>query len=145
MDSAPPLQFRLAWSLHIHPAMLARPTVVAAKVLGLAIRVHRELGPGLLESAYEACLVREFVLSGLDFARQVPVPIIYRGVPVDCAYRADLIVDRELLLEIKSVNELSPIHHAQVLTYLKLLGLRQGMLMNFNSRRLVDGLRNVLL
>jgi GxxExxY protein len=125
--------------------VLARPTALAEKVIGLAIRVHRELGPGLLESTYESCLVQEFVLNAVDFARQVPVPVIYRGLEIDCAYRADLIVEGDLLIEVKSVDRLAPIHHAQVVTYLKLLGLHQGMLMNFNSRRLVDGLRNVLL
>jgi len=124
--------------------VLVRPTVLAAKVIGLAIRVHRNLGPGLLESAYEACLAQEFTLGGIEFGRQMPVPVLYRGLAIDCAYRADMIVDGTLLLEIKSVNEFSSIHQAQVLTYLKLLGLRQGMLMNFNRNRLVDGIRNVL-
>ena len=107
--------------------------------------MHQELGPGLLESTYESCLVQEFVLDGVEFIRQVPVPVTYRGLTLDCAYRADLVIEGELLLEIKSVDQLAPIHQAQLLTYLKLLGLRQGMLMNFNCRRLVDGLRNVLL
>jgi GxxExxY protein len=125
--------------------MLARPTGLARRVIGCAIEVHRSLGPGLLESAYEQCLVHELTTCELPFARQVPVPLIYKGTAIDCSYRADLVVGEQLLLELKSVDELAPIHDAQVITYLKLLGLRQGMLMNFNSLKLVDGLRNFLL
>lgn len=125
--------------------MLVRPSALAETVIGCAIKVHRTLGPGLLESAYERCLAHELARSKIPYARQVPVPMMYDGVALKCAYRADLIVDGSLLIEIKSVDKLAPIHRAQVLTYLKLLGLRQGMIMNFNSRRLVDGLRNVLL
>lgn len=125
--------------------MLIRSTPLAEKVIGCAIEVHKALGPGLLESAYEQCLARELLLSGLAFAVQMPVPMTYKGVPVECVYRADIVVEDELLLEIKSVERLMPIHDAQVLTYLKLLHLKQGMLMNFNERRLVDGLKNILL
>jgi GxxExxY protein len=110
-----------------------------------AIEVHQALGPGLLESAYEACLVRELVLHEVQCVRQFRIPLNYKGTSIQCAYRADLIVASELLLEVKSVDRLLPIHEAQVITYLRLLGLKQGMLMNFNSRRLVDGLKNILL
>jgi GxxExxY protein len=125
--------------------VLLRPSELAERVIRCAIKVHRALGPGLMESAYEACLAHELTRCEIPFARQVSVPVKYDDVVLDCAYRADLVVDRVLLLEIKSVEALAPIHHAQVLTYLKLLGLRQGIIMNFNSRRLVDGLKNILL
>ncbi len=124
--------------------MLARPSPLVHQVIGCAIQVHRRLGPGLLESAYEACLVQELTQNKVAFTQQVPVPIAYDGAEVDCSYRADLVIEGVLLLELKSVERVLPIHLAQVLTYLKLLDLRQGLLINFNVTRLVDGLRNVL-
>ena len=114
------------------------------KVIGCAIEVHRSLGPGLLESAYQHCLAREFVLHDLKSVWQTPLPIAYKGVHLECGYRIDCIVENELLLELKTVERILPIHHAQVLTYLKLLKLKQGLLINFNSRRLVDGLKSLL-
>ena len=134
----------LAVALQCEPAMLARPSELARRVIGCAIDVHRGLGPGLLESSYEAGLVYEFTHRDISFRRQVPVPMTYKGAHLDCAYRADFVVEGVLLLEVKSVEKLIPIHDAQLLTYLKLLDLHQGMLMNFNERRLVDGLRNIL-
>lgn len=113
-------------------------------VIGCAIEVHRELGPGLLESAYERCLARELELRGLRFELQVPLPILYKGMSIDCAYRLDVVVESELLLELKSVEHLLPIHDAQVITYLKLAGMPQALLMNFNVRRLKDGLKSFL-
>lgn len=113
-------------------------------VIGSAIEVHRTLGPGLLESAYESCLVHELTARSVQFRRQVPVPMTYKGTLVKCVYRADLIVENELLLELKSVDRLLPVHQSQVLTYLKLIDLPQGLIINFNVRRLVEGLRNVL-
>jgi GxxExxY protein len=124
--------------------MLARPSELARRVIGCAIDVHRGLGPGLLESSYEAGLVYEFTHREIGFRRQVAVPMSYKGAHLDCAYRADFVVEGVLLLEIKSVDRLLPVHDAQVLTYMKLLDIRQAMLMNFNERRLVDGLRNFL-
>jgi GxxExxY protein len=124
--------------------LLARPSPLVEKVIGCAIEVHRHLGPGLLESAYTTCLSHEFQLAGLKFSRQVEVPITYKGTYISCGYRADLIVEDVMLLELKSIDRLLPIHQAQVLTYMKLLGLRQGLLINFNARRLTDGLRNLL-
>ena len=124
--------------------MLARPSDLTRSVIGCAIEVHRQLGPGLLESAYTACLVHELIAHDIAFRRQVTVPLVYKGTPVDCGYRADLLVESELLLELKSVDQLLPLHQAQVLTYLKLLDLHQALIINFNVRRLVDGLRNVL-
>jgi len=125
--------------------VLVLESALAKQTIGCAIKVHKTLGPGLLESAYELCLAHELSRHGVGFRRQVPVPVAYEGLSLDCAYRADLIVEGVLLLEIKSVEHIAPVHHAQVLTYLKLLGLRQGMLMNFNSTRMIDGIKNFLL
>jgi len=113
-------------------------------VIGCAIEVHRTLGPGLLESAYEACLASELTDHILNYRRQVLVPIVYKGRVVDCRYRADFIVEDQLLIELKSIDLVLPIHTAQVLTYLKLVELQQALIINFNVTRLVDGLRNVL-
>ena len=115
------------------------------KVIGLAIAVHRELGPGLLESAYEECLCYELKDRGIAFTRQVPLAVNYKGVRLDCGYRIDLIVDRTLLLEIKAVEKLLPIHDAQILTYLRLSRIRVGLLMNFNTVVLRDGIRRIVL
>ena len=117
---------------------------LAEKVIGCAIDVHRTLGPGLLENVYEQCLAHEFALHGLKSAWQVPLPIAYKGVYLACGYRVDCVVENELLVELKTVERLLPIHYAQTLTYLKLLRLRQALLINFNSRRLVDGLKSFL-
>ena len=103
------------------------------KVIGLAIEVHRQLGPGLLESAYEECLCLELKEAGLAFRRQVPLPIIYKSIHLDCGYRLDVLIEDRLILELKSVEGLLPIHEAQVLTYMKLGGVRTGLLLNFNS------------
>ena len=113
-------------------------------MIGLAIEVHRALGPGLLESAYARCLGRELTIANLRYATEVTVPVRYKDLVLDHGNRADLIVEDELLLEIKSVDVLLPIHSAQTLTYLKMSGLRQALLFNFNERRLVDGLRSFL-
>jgi GxxExxY protein len=125
--------------------MLARPSALAEIVIGSAIEVHRALGPGLFESAYESCLAVEFTTRGVRFSRQVPVPVNYKGRALHLGYRADFVVDDTILLELKTVERLIPLHKAQVITYLKLLGLRQGLIFNFNSERLVDGMRNILL
>jgi GxxExxY protein len=115
------------------------------RVIGLAIGVHRELGPGLLESAYEECLCFELKQSGIDFSRQMPLAIVYKGIQLDCGYRLDIVVQKDLILEIKSVNQLMPIHDAQLLTYLKLSGHKVGLLMNFNTVFLKDGIRRFVL
>lgn len=124
--------------------MLINASPLVEKVIGCAIEVHRTLGSGLLESAYDFCLTHEWQLSGINFRRQVEVPVVYRGTRLNCGYRVDFVVEDTLLIEIKSIDRLLPIHQAQVMTYMRLLDLHQGLLMNFNSRRLVDGLRNVL-
>jgi GxxExxY protein len=114
------------------------------QVIGCAIEVHKALGPGLLESTYQRCLAHEFDLRGLRSVWQAPLPVAYKGVHLDCGYRVDCVVERELVLELKTVEHVLPIHHAQILTYLKLLKIRQGLLINFNSKRLVDGLKSFL-
>jgi len=120
-------------------------TPLGRTVIGCAIEVHSALGPGLLESVYERGLAREFQARGLSFQEQVAVPICYKGLNLDCGYRVDFVVERELIVELKSVERLIPVHQAQMLTYLKLMHLRQGFLINFNVGRLVDGVKSFLL
>ena len=115
------------------------------KVIGLAIEVHRQLGPGLLESAYEECLCLELQEAGLAFRRQVPLSITYKSIRLDCGYRLDLLIEDQLILELKSVEGLLPIHEAQVLTYMRLSGVRTGLLLNFNSAVLKNGIRRLML
>lgn len=115
------------------------------RVLGLAIDVHRALGPGLLESAYERCLLYELTEAGLDAVSQVPIPVRYRGVQIECGYHADIIVGQTLLLELKSVACIEPVHEAQMITYLKLAGIKTGLLINFNVKRLRNGIRRFVL
>ena len=114
-------------------------------MLDAATKVHRELGPGLLESAYEECLCYELKVSDVGFRRQVPLPIVYKSVKLDCGYRMDLVVEERLVVELKTVERILPIHEAQVLTYLKLSGLRTALLLNFNSALLRDGIRRFVL
>ena len=116
---------------------------LSERVLGACIDVHRHLGPGLLESAYEQCLCHELSLMGLSFARQRPLPVTYKGVTLDCGYRLDVVVEEKLVLELKAVDHLLPVHKAQVLTYLKLAGLSVGLLVNFNTPALRDGIRRL--
>jgi GxxExxY protein len=109
------------------------------RVIGAAIEVHRALGPGLLESAYEECLCHESHLQGISFERQPPLPVAYKDVKLDCGYRLDLIVENKLILEIKCVERLLPVHEAQLLTYLKMTGMRVGLILNFNVSILTRG------
>jgi len=109
-------------------------------ILGAAVAVHRALGPGLLESAHQECLCYELSKRGVQFQRQVPLPIRYREVSLDCGYRLDIVVEAEVIVELKSVATLLPIHEAQLLTYLRLSGIRVGLLLNFNVARLKDGI-----
>ncbi len=115
------------------------------KVIGLAIEVHRQLGPGLLESAYEECLCYELVKAKFVFQRQVALPIVYKSVRLDCGYRLDLVVENRLILEVKTVERLMPIHEAQVITYMRLSGIPTGLLLNFNSVVLKHGIRRLML
>jgi len=114
-------------------------------IIGLAMRVHTRLGPGLLESAYERCLCHEFDRNALAYARQVDLPLDYDGVLLDCGYRADIIVNNEVILELKSVEHILPLHEAQLLTYLRLSRCRIGLLLNFNTSLLKDGIRRRVL
>ena len=113
-------------------------------MIGAAIEVHRQLGPGLLESAYEACLAYELAQRGLDAWRQVELPVVYKGAKVDCGYRIDLLVGNEVVVEVKSVQALLPVHESQLLSYLKLSGRRVGLLINFNVEILKLGLRRLV-
>jgi len=114
-------------------------------IIGAAIEVHRHLGPGLLESAYEECLCHELHLRGLTFQRQVDLPVVYKGLQLDCGYKIDLIVNQEVLLELKSVEGILPVHEAQLLTYMKLSGKHVGLSINFNVPVLTRGItRRVL-
>jgi GxxExxY protein len=123
--------------------MLISPSPLERKVIGCAIEVHKALGPGLLESAYQQCLGREFVECGIGFRREVLLPLRYRDLTLESAYRVDFIIEGVLVLEIKCVEHLLPVHTAQLLTYLRLLDLHHGLLMNFNETTLVKGLRSV--
>ncbi len=116
---------------------------ITETIIGAAIDVHRELGPGLLESAYQACLAYELMQRNVMFARQVPLPVRYRDVRLDCGYRLDFLVEERVIVEIKAVDVLAPIHRAQVITYLKLLKCPVGLLMNFNVTALRQGLRRL--
>ena len=115
------------------------------KVIGCAIEVHRLLGPGLLESAYQRCLLLELRNLGLAVETEVPMPVNYKGETLDCGYRADIVVDKSLILELKAVETILPIHQAQILTYMKLSGVHLGLLINFHQTRLVDGLKRFIL
>lgn len=123
---------------------LERINQVTEAIIGAAIAVHRELGPGLLESAYEACLAYELAERGLAVERQKELPINYRGITVDCGYRIDLLVEGIVIVELKAVERLDPIHEAQLLSYLKLSGCRAGLLINFNVRLLKNGVRRLV-
>ena len=114
-------------------------------IIGLAIEVHRGLGPGLLESAYEECLCFELAAHRLPFLRQVPLQVQYKSVRLECGYRMDIVVDRTVVLELKTVERLLPVHDAQILTYLRLSGLRAGLLLNFNVPVLRQGLKRLVL
>lgn len=115
------------------------------KIIGYAIEVHRLLGPGLLESAYEECLCYELGQSGLAFRRQVPLPVVYKSIRLDCGYRMDVVVEDHVILEIKTAERLIPIHEAQLLTYMKLSGIPTGLLLNFHAAVLKDGVRRMML
>jgi GxxExxY protein len=115
------------------------------QVIGALIEVHRALGPGLLESAYEACLCHELGMRGLAFDRQRPVGIAYKGLIIDCGYRLDVLVEGRILVELKAIERLLPLHSAQILTYMKLSAVRTGLLVNFNVTSLRQGLRRLSL
>ena len=115
------------------------------QIIGRAMRVHTRLGPGMLEKTYERCLCVELDRSGLPYANQVDMPLLYDGVRLDCGYRVDIIVRNEVLLELKSVQDILPIHKAQLLSYMKLLDVPLGLLINFHELKLVDGVARMIL
>ncbi len=117
---------------------------ITENIIGAAIEVHRALGPGLLESAYEACLTFKLAQRGLKVEQQKPLPVVYRDVKLDCGYRLDLLVEEAVIVEGKAIDRLIPIHQAQLLSYLKLSGCKVGLLINFNVRVLKDGIRRVV-
>jgi GxxExxY protein len=114
-------------------------------ILGLAIEVHRQLGPGLLETVYEECLCLELRQGGLKVERQLALPIVYKSIRLDGGYRLDIVVERQVIIEIKAVERLLSVHEAQMLTYMKLSGMRVGLLLNFNTTVLKDGIRRLTL
>ena len=116
---------------------------LSGTVIGCAIEVHRELGPGLLESTYEQCLARELVLAGLAFKLQHPISVEYKGITLDCGYRVDVLVENRLILELNSVNKIEGIHQAQLLTYMKLADIELGLLINFNVEILKNGIKRL--
>jgi GxxExxY protein len=133
-------------TLHIHrgDTKARRFEDLTDRVIGACIEVHRALGPGLLESAYEECLSHELALREVGFERQKPLAVEYKAVRLDCGYRMDLVIENRLVLELKAVDQLLPVHDAQVLTYLKLTGLSEGLLINFNVPVLKEGLRRLV-
>ena len=116
---------------------------LTGKIIGAAIEIHRALGPGLLESAYEACLIYELRLRKLKVEPQKSMPVFYKDVMLDCGYRADIVVEEQVIIEIKSVSSLAPIHAAQLLSYLKLSNCKIGLLINFNVKVLKEGIRRI--
>jgi len=114
---------------------------ISHTIVGLAIDVHRALGPGLLESAYEECLCCEMDMAGMTYQRQKPLPLVYKNRKLDCGYRLDAVVENCIILELKSIESILPIHEAQLITYLRLSGIRLGLLMNFNVPVMKQGIR----
>ena len=114
------------------------------KIIGAAIEVHKTIGPGLLESAYEKCLCRELTLRAISFENQVPLPLVYKGEKLDCRYQMDLVVENAIIIELKACEKIEPIHHAPLLTYLKLSGLNLGLLLNFNVPVMRDGITRIV-
>jgi GxxExxY protein len=116
---------------------------ITEKIIGAAITVHKELGPGLLESTYESCLAFELTQMGLKVEQQKALPVVYKNVELECGYRIDLLVEEKVIVELKTVDKLMPIHFAQLISYLKLSGCKIGLLANFNEVRIKDGIRRI--
>ncbi len=124
---------------------MKREDELSKLIIGAAIEVHKQLGPGLLESAYEECLAYEFRLRQIPFERQKPLPVVYKGVKLECGYRLDFLVGDLVIVELKSVADFNPVHEAQVITYLKLSQLKLALLLNFNVRLMKDGIKRIIL
>ena len=118
---------------------------ITRKIIGCAIEVHKNLGPGLLESAYEECLAFELNKTGLSIKRQIPAPVVYKDVKLECGYRIDILVENLVIIELKVVDEINPVHQAQILTYLKFSNMKFGLLINFNVTILKNGIRRFIL
>jgi GxxExxY protein len=118
---------------------------LSKQVIGLALEVHQQLGPGLLESSYEKCLAHELKTHGIQYDTQKSMPVLYKGLELDCGYRIDLIVEGKLIIELKSVDSLTNVHEAQILTYMKLANIKTGLLINFNNRLLKNGIKRFVL
>jgi GxxExxY protein len=118
---------------------------LTSQIIGAAIEVHRQLGPGLLESAYEECFCHELNVRGIPFRRQVPLPVAYKKVRLNCGYRADVIVDTRVVVELKAIDQLNDLHKAQLLTYLRITQLKVGLLFNFNTEVLKNGMVRLVL
>jgi len=119
--------------------------LLTEQIIGASIEVHKVLGPGLLESAYEECLCHELKIRSINFERQYPLPVVYKAVQLDCGYRIDLLVAKKVVVEIKAISKIEPIHEAQLITYLKLGGWKLGLLINFNAPVLKDGIRRKII
>ena len=119
--------------------------ILTHKVIGAAIEVHRHLGPGLLESCYEQCLIYELEKMELDAQRQVCLPVNYKELDVEGGFRIDVLIPKQLIIEIKSVNELIPVHTAQLITYMRLANIKKGLLINFNTTQLIRGVKRLIL
>jgi GxxExxY protein len=117
---------------------------LSSKIIGAAIEVHKALGPGLLESSYQKCLCHELRLRGISYENEKPLPLVYKGEKLDCAYQMDLVVENAIIVELKSCEKLEPIHEAQLLTYLKLSDLTLGLLLNFNVPVMRDGIKRIV-
>ena len=118
---------------------------LSKEIIGAAIEVHKLLGPGLLESAYEDCMVYELKIKGLNLERQKAVPVVYKSIKLDCGYRLDILVENKIIIEIKSIDAMAPVHEAQILTYMKFSGVNVGLLINFNVTILKNGLKRYVL
>ena len=125
-------------------ALRLKADELSREIIGAGIEVHKRLGPGLLESAYEECLCCELGLRGIEFKRQLPLPVIYKGQKLDCGYRLDMLVEDLVIIEVKAIEEIAPIHEAQLLTYLRLRNSWLGLIMNFNVLMLKDGIRRLV-
>jgi GxxExxY protein len=125
--------------------MFEEENQLTEKIIGAAIEVHKALGPGLLESAYRACSVFELRQQGIDVDNELELPVVYKGVQVDCGYRIDVMVEKKVIVELKSVDELAPIHEAQLMSYMKLSIVKVGLLMNVNVTQLTKGIRRRVL
>ncbi len=123
---------------------IADANKITAEIIGAAIEVHKALGPGLLESAYEECLCHELGLRGVSFERQVLLPLEYKGIKLDCGYRIDLVVENQIIVELKTVNRIDPIHEAQLLTYMRLRNESLGLIINFSVPVLKNGIKRII-